>query len=843
MKNTFLILLLISTSSFLPAQGVEGYQSLDKENPIYFGGSYLIYKGKKIELDENNFFVDGQLSDAEVLNYPFVFNSINEAIKTLEDGTPEKQMTLYLAPYVYWVDNPDDLGVRKPLTGDTPYGVEVTCNWLKIFGLTDQPQNVVLASNRGQTQGAVGNFTMFHFIGDGLCVENLTMGNYCNVDLNFPLLSKLNRKKRAAAIVQAQLAICEGDKIVARNSRFISRLNSCPLVGGRRVLFHQCYFECTDDALCGTGVFLDCRLTLLSSKPFYSTQGTGAVFLNCDFDVQTKQKQYLTKVGSPVAIVDSRFFTSDPLHVAWTQDPTDDLRSYQYNVSLNGKPLLISADKPWLTVDMKGKQLLNAYRIVYKGKVVYNTYNLLRGDDEWDPMGVKHAVLAASKLINRDLSKIPTMLRISPRNFEIESGVSRVKLNAEVKRFSSLMHKNEDISWSLSPESRSFVKLIELKDTSCEVIGTNENDETKKVVVVASTLSGLESASVLTVSPRYLMAPEFITLPKIVMKEKGLLYVDYTLSIGDRADESLVTWYRCKDAKGTGAVPVSVSRLNKPQRVYNLSLADAGYYIMVTVSPKHLRCHAGKEEKAITSVPILEEAMLEKSYYTDFQNFPVTYQPDILPGFWKIDAYKPLDTQEYKWEPNAINAWKYGRGVDGAKGTGLLQATKGARLLYTPARRECNDMSVVLNVDPCKTAGQGFGSATGQYMDIYIKFDSKTLSGYALRIIRTTKFDKAVDFVLMKYDKGIAVPISDSVSSTCFRTNCTIMLSVVNNLMKVHVETSANSIELSHSGLKPQVDLQANIVSNVFGGTGVLNTGSVGGSAIMLHWIKIEWKD
>ena len=36
-----------------------------------------------------------------------------------------------------------------------------------------------------------------------------------------------------------------------------------------------------------------------------------------------------------------------------------------------------------------------------------------------------------------------------------------------------------------------------------------------------------------------------------------------------------------------------------------------------------------------------------------------------------------------------------------------------------------------LNVDASKTAGQGFGSATGQYLDLYIKFDTRTLTGYA----------------------------------------------------------------------------------------------------------------
>ena len=69
-------------------------------------------------------------------------------------------------------------------------------------------------------------------------------------------------------------------------------------------------------------------------------------------------------------------------------------------------------------------------------------------------------------------------------------------------------------------------------------------------------------------------------------------------------------------------------------------------------------------------------------------------------------------------------------------------------------------MKITLNVDPSKTAGQGFGSATGQYMDICIKFDTRTLTGYALRIIRTTKYSNAVDFMPTKYENGRTTAIS-----------------------------------------------------------------------------------
>ena len=121
--------------------------------------------------------------------------------------------------------------------------------------------------------------------------------------------------------------------------------------------------------------------------------------------------------------------------------------------------------------------------------------------------------------------------------------------------------------------------------------------------------------------------------------------------------------------------------------------------------------------------------------------------------------------------------WDFYRlSVNGAVGMGLLQAQRGARLMYTPLEGTYDHMSLELLVDPTKTAGQGFGSATGQYMDVCLKFDTQTLTGYGLRIIRTTKYANAVDFLLVRYDHGVITPISEAVSSTCYRTGCAISL-------------------------------------------------------------------
>ena len=88
--------------------------------------------------------------------------------------------------------------------------MEVRMSGVRIIGLSENAEDVVLACNRGQTQGADGNFTMLHIIGSDIAAEDITFGNYCNVDLNYKRDPSKNRTKRKEAIVQAQIAICQG---------------------------------------------------------------------------------------------------------------------------------------------------------------------------------------------------------------------------------------------------------------------------------------------------------------------------------------------------------------------------------------------------------------------------------------------------------------------------------------------------------------------------------------------------------------------------------------------------------------------------------------------------------
>lgn len=828
----------------LQAQTTFGNRSLDAAHPFFFDGRQVRYDGKEITLGPKCFLVDGQLSDKEVAECPYAFKRFNDIVGHLTNGTEAEPMTVYVAPYVYWIDDPDDPAIRVGKDGREPFGLIVKCSYLHIVGLNPEPKNTVLASSRGQTQGAIGNFTMFDFWGDGLLVKDLTMGNYCNVDLNYPLKKELSRPKRMSAITQAHVAYAHGDRIVADNVHFISRLNMNPLNGAKRILFNRCYMESTDDALTGTGVYLNCTLDFYGSKPFWRSDMGGAVFLNCDFSIcHDEDRQYFCKSVGPLSIVDCRYHSKKSVYAGWTHDPTDWLRCYQYNVRMNGQPYVIGADKPYNTICMDQRNQLKAFRIQTEGETIYNTYNLLRGEDDWDPLQVKDRVIEVGKSQGGDYTQMATCLAVEPLEATIQTGGKPLKLTAQVKRHANYLLNNVPVHWKIQQGYEGRVKLHPNDENECLVEATNNEDQTLRFTVIASTEDGLECAVELTVVPDFLQAPSFVKFPALSLV-RGVATVNYTLDLQGRKDESLITWYRCTDRQGSNALPIAVSRLNQPEYTHKLVKEDVGYYLMAGIAPKHLRCLPGKELRVVSKVPIKKtDVNMSAVFETDFQNFPCRNQPQLLPGCWTIGGYKPLDTDQYDWSvyPDK-DYWIYGRGINGALGTGLLQAQRGARLLYTPLEGRYGDMEITLNVDASKTAGQGFGSATGQYLDLYIKFDTRTLTGYALRVIRTTKYSNAVDFVLMKYEHGKVEAISEPVSSTCYRTNCTITLRVKGNKLTAHAETTTLlPAPNTDPNLKISVDLEATVDTNTYGGTGIQHTGTCGESTTMLHRMRVEW--
>ena len=832
---------------------LEGYTPMDSSDPVEFGGTYIKYQGETIQLSETAIYLDGSLSDELAAQYPYVYNDITKALSAdaLKNGTADKPMTVYVAPYVYWIDDPAATDTVQKTEGySVPYGMVVNSEYLTIKGLTGNPDNVVLAGNRGQSHASNGNYTMFRFNCSGaLTVKNITIGNYCSVDLDYPLMSELNQAKRTETITQAQLADVSGDKMFADNCNFISRLNLDPINGASRSLYNNCHFESTDDALNANAVYVGCDFDFYGNRPLYSSYGTGSTFLGCTFNckilnVEAEPTQFFTKEGGTITAVDCVYNSnlSVPISIGWTKTPSTSLKCYQSNIIHNGQSITIGGEGAKETVDITGKSVLDAYKIVSGGKTYYNTYNLLKGSDDWDPLGVKDVIKAAGQ------DTVATQLSITSDVTEIESGKETASIGGTVNYFYGTNDTTQKITYSVSDEDKAYVKLTDNDDGTCKVEGTNNDDAAKKVIINASTESGLEAAVGITVKPSKLDAPEYIKTPVITNDGQGSLKVDYSLDLGSREDMSAISWYRCTDAEGSNKVLVAVTRNDSPEYTYKLTAGDVGYYIMAKVESKNIRSDYGTPVNTVYDKAIGVKDVRSKNLSTDFSNFPNIKQSEIKAGFWTVDYNRPADTESFgSWQgADTEEPWKYGTTGNGCVGAGLYEGTQGSRIMYTPVEGTYGDMSLELVVDPAKTAGQGFGSA-GQYMDVLLKFDTSTLTGYGLRIVRTKASSNAVTFVLVKYDNGTVTEISDEVIASCYATGCTISLKVEGNKLTAHVETPTEQLaDQAAKGYPHVVDLTADIEVNSFGGVAIQHTGTVGSggwqNTTMLHNLNVTWE-
>ena len=106
--------------------------SLDTKNPIFFDGSSITYGNSTILLDEKNLFLCGSLSDKELSESRFVFKDFKTLATNLKDGSVENPMNVYIAPYVYWIDNPDEPEVRRGKDGREPFGIIIHCENLHL---------------------------------------------------------------------------------------------------------------------------------------------------------------------------------------------------------------------------------------------------------------------------------------------------------------------------------------------------------------------------------------------------------------------------------------------------------------------------------------------------------------------------------------------------------------------------------------------------------------------------------------------------------------------------------------------------------------------------------------
>ncbi len=771
-----------------------GYVSLDSgKEAIAFDGATVTWNGQTWTLDDHNIFLDYRLSDEVVEAYPFVYNDVLEAFQALKNGTETQRMNLLIAPGVYWVDDPDDPAIRGT-NGTSPNGPSINCDYMTFMGLNSVADNVVICANRGQQAGSQGNFTNINFTGSALITRNVTFGNYCNVDLEFPLDSvlpegqKLSREKRSDVITQAQLfSYSNGGKFdwntwttiggidaVCYNTNFISRLNLCPVTG----TYYNCHFESSGHSGAGS-IFVGCTLE------FYNVNFSGGKYFDCDILLCPFKSNWMGKDlysfgfvdgdTSGMACIDCRFTRSQdlidnniPAVITWDKVPHSDVNiSYTYNCTLDGKPIRIQQDfNDGVTVMLEDyPELLKGYRLEKDGKVYYNLLNACGKDALGYDEAIKEIALAEGKDENYYFN-IPTIASLSASFSEGASASSfrSGKDSAELSFKASSKNDSPALgSWKvllLDETQAPYVKLTENADGTVTVEGTNNTEDPVKVIFRAVNELGIEARTAITVLPSFTDAPVITGDIEISEPADGKVELVYDIDLGSdlRTEESVINWYRSKNNNTKiedDDLPLSLSRENVVEKEYTLGEGDVGYYLKAVITPKHNRSELGAPVVVCSDFIVADDDVQIRYIDTDLHDMPETPQGEYLPGTWVRDGYHPAEcTKQSAWNANP-DSWGWGPGKEGAMGyTGLINKAQGARMYYNPVAHHTGNMVTELTLATAKNAGQGFGSANNQFTDILIKYnqdltqnltedDLGKVVGYAIRFERLNADDVA----------------------------------------------------------------------------------------------------
>ena len=445
--------------------------ALDMADPVFFYGDHLYYKNQRIELGDYAVYIDGRFSNAEIdqfhtNGYTKVFNDFNKLFETRgpsrgqnpewadhvkRDGTATNPFYVYLAPWVHWVDDPDDPATyQSDILGN--FINMGSIDYLRLIGLTEDFRKVVIASNRAQGNGAQGNTSMFSLNGAWHRYENLSMGIYAPFDIEFPLddflpdnllertiaddiwgvnrsTGKLSRFKRSPNSGQGGIngGGNSGD-FVAVNCGFYSRHNSAIPSSGNTM-----YYKCQIEVGMHGGSWGSNRIYLESSIGLWNAQNGGATgsFAALGTDIYLRGNladsygfgDGWNGIGGG-ALIDVRVISDSPSKgLFWSLSPPNVARVYQSNVTYlidhtynpssagggfrtlltestaRGEPYTLHQNRPDIAVDLTGKAALKAYKFEYGGKTWYNTYELFRGSNaDYEPAfpaGVKEAAIAA----------------------------------------------------------------------------------------------------------------------------------------------------------------------------------------------------------------------------------------------------------------------------------------------------------------------------------------------------------------------------------------------------------------------------------------------------------------
>jgi len=738
-----------------------------------------------------DYLVDGSLPHDDLAQRRF--RTVESAYEAAPAGTPDRPTVIGIRPNVYLL----------PGKG-TESGLVITKDNITLLGLTDDRRNVVLADNRGNQQGAGplgatnNGFTMI-VRANGFTAMNLTILNFCNIDYEYPGNPAKNLARRSDVITQAVALQSQGDRHVYSHVAVLSRLDTWFLSTTRAYLTHV-YVEGTDDFIGGgeISVWEDSEIRTYWPHGILFTRG--AVFRRTVFRAIAGLEFYKV-IGEPIALIDCIVPVSTPTaRVAWMGWKVP-LRQNAFSLTYRTRD---AAGAQARIVDgLSDPPTFNLSREIGEREArAFNAWNLLRAtpagvDDGWDPAGARATF---DTLPLGDQVFRMTMTNGSPTVRTGQPGATiAVKL-------SPARAQGVPITWTTTSH---LVRLDTTMGDRVTVSAANTTSRGEDFDIVATAPNGFIAVARVRVEPAFVAPPAFTTAPSVATPSAGRAAVRYTLALADRDDQSDISWDLCDNAACTVALPVAVSRGERPTRDVALLPGFVGKYLRARVRPKHDLSEAGVEESVVAAAPVGPTDVRGETVHVDPRAFVETPTTAFANGTWHVSGtWKVVSDEQY------------------VGGFGIHGTTADAALVYqrdAPASR----MSIRLVVSPDKATGQSFaipGAPDEEHAalnaDVYIAYDPRTRTGYSLRAWRTTQSATKVMFQFFRHVNGVATPLGPEQQLTgVLKPNATLTVTVDGTTIAAEGRNDIDGETLS---------LRGTIEPPASGGAGVRWPGSAG---------------
>jgi uncharacterized repeat protein (TIGR02543 family) len=829
--------------------------------------SSMTLYAKWVQVDETHLLLNAYASEGELAS-PYVASTLqtlgtlseDERTLTLPAGT-----TVYVAPGVYWTDRTYREGgvIEGPNIGLSILGENVS-----FLGLTDDATDTIIAGNRGEggETGLGANGSWYSLgISTGFHSENITIANYAQEDLVYPrdpsqnIEKRLDSKNHAEVLTRAHGTEAP-DRLYFENMRFVGYLNMMIGLAPTRAYFLDSFFQLTDDAIFSGGnvVYENSTFHLFGNHPSFSGAGNGGIAALLGSTVvgmpqMTSTDLYLAKQSNAIgpdanalfAVLDTHF-TGRIQSVEWENVVREDARHFVSNNTIGDdrEPLVISPAEPQTSVTLTG-DALNAFKVGDE----YNVYNLLKGNDGWDPKGQHDAewepyanlpyrfvVGATGKTMHSHQTGDTNRAVLTPAPAPLGS----VDLADVVWEYDTSL-----LDGAVDPTTGSLTLTARPNDTGAII----------ETIATVTLPSGISAGATLRIRPVPVAAP-VVSGTSIAISE-NTASLDYTLDQLGYRDVSVIDWYRESGPDTTDGVHIGTMRndpegffVDDPFTQYPLNTYDVGHYLRAVITPKYEFSDAGAPVTVHSTRAVTAADVTDTSLSTDFKNVFITDEGHTTTtGRWFFDQVT-----------GTAVPWGWGIGTNGTDRIWGLQnnsRTSGTRLVFGQDG-DHRDMSLELNLSTSKVEGQGFGG-NGQFMDIFVKYDAAARTGYGLRVERTpVGGSNATMWTLNRYDGDTLTPLTEPVRTAAFMPKTTISLTVTGATLRVQASTESELTPLQSSqGLSNEVDISwtddtGALGENAAGGFGfrIENTGNSSydyagsgtttNNTVMLHDVRVE---